>query len=113
MVKRTRIGTTLVDTDVINYVASPRQHSSAEMTGPLSNVVFSLESPKSADFVGYGIDRIGVFLEQCFRCKRRLSENIPVYMYSENAFCTPDCRGIQITEDEAKEKLIGKRKMLN
>lgn len=101
MVKRTRVGTasTLVDTTVINYVTSQWQHYSVAKTAladalnpaviekssgvraePLS-VVFSLANPENCDVFRCGSDRIGVFLEQCFRCKRRLSENLPVFMY--------------------------------
>ncbi|KAK1354123.1 hypothetical protein POM88_047379 [Heracleum sosnowskyi] len=130
MVKRTRIGTasTLVDTSVINYVTSPWQYYSAPAnglnslvigqscgveSGQLRRAVFSLESPESCEVFRGGIDRIGVFLEQCFYCKTRLLVNKAVFMYSEHAFCTPDCRAIQIIVDEAKEKLIGKRKVLD
>ncbi|KAK1373052.1 hypothetical protein POM88_029245 [Heracleum sosnowskyi] len=135
MVKRTRIGTasTLVDTTVINYVtpqfkycsappppppangvnSSVIQQSSGVERGPVSRPVFSLESLEICDVVRCGSDRMGAFLEQCFRCKSRLLVNKAVYMHSERAFCSLDCQEIQVMVDEAKEKLIGKRKVLD
>ncbi|KAL8094561.1 hypothetical protein AgCh_036188 [Apium graveolens] len=105
MAKRTRIGSTstLVDTNVTNYVISPAN----------GGVVFCVEP-----LVNCESDRMGAFLEECFYCKKKLLFKMPVFMYSDRAFCTPECRGFQIMKDEpmvdeAKEKLNGKRKALD
>lgn len=90
MVKRTRIGSAsiLVDANVTNYVKimTPPTNDVTEQSSGVVNehsncVVFSLEPLESLDVVHCGSDRIGVFLEQCFYCKRMLLFNMPVFMY--------------------------------
>ncbi|GAB4843351.1 hypothetical protein Ancab_013317 [Ancistrocladus abbreviatus] len=44
------------------------------------------------------------FFEVCYGCKKEISETDDVYMYSHlRAFCTPECRDIQIAKDEKEE----------
>ncbi|PIN24781.1 hypothetical protein CDL12_02485 [Handroanthus impetiginosus] len=43
--------------------------------------------------------KIGGFLERCHYCKRRIAQNSEVFMYSNLAFCSAECRDIQVELD--------------
>ncbi|KAI3460901.1 hypothetical protein Pfo_017564 [Paulownia fortunei] len=49
--------------------------------------------------------KIGEFLERCHYCKKRIAQNSEVFMYSNLcAFCSAECRDLQIALDHlAKE----------
>ncbi|KAK9280786.1 hypothetical protein L1049_003675 [Liquidambar formosana] len=48
------------------------------------------------------------FLEKCFYCKKKISENDEVFMYSYlRAFCTSECRDEQIAMDREVKKVSG------
>ncbi|KAJ4845367.1 hypothetical protein Tsubulata_039382 [Turnera subulata] len=47
------------------------------------------------------------FLERCHLCKKRLSHGSDVYMYGYlRAFCSPDCRDVQIEMEKAAPKVL-------
>ncbi|KAK3013789.1 hypothetical protein RJ639_010148 [Escallonia herrerae] len=46
------------------------------------------------------------FLERCYNCNQRILSDQTVFMYRDfHAFCTPECRAIQIKLDEEKDKI--------
>ncbi|KAA8527628.1 hypothetical protein F0562_034977 [Nyssa sinensis] len=50
-------------------------------------------------------ERVGVFLEVCYLCKKRLAQDQDVFMYGNlQAFCTPECRDEQIALDKKDRK---------
>ncbi|KAL7177876.1 hypothetical protein ACSBR2_031105 [Camellia fascicularis] len=63
--------------------------------------IFTLGSPARDDESQKRVDeRYWVFLQSCFHCKQRISEDEDVFMYGYlQAFCSPKCRDIQIALD--------------
>ncbi|XP_057519669.1 FCS-Like Zinc finger 10-like [Amaranthus tricolor] len=56
--------------------------------------------------------QFGCFLEKCFLCKKKISEDDEVFMYSNlRAFCSYECRKKQINMDDDLKKLAAKRKL--
>ncbi|KAL0437455.1 UNVERIFIED_CONTAM: hypothetical protein Sradi_0453400 [Sesamum radiatum] len=49
--------------------------------------------------------KIGGFLERCHYCKKRIARNSEVFMYSDLcAFCSAECRDLQIALDLSAKK---------
>ncbi|CAI9761416.1 unnamed protein product [Fraxinus pennsylvanica] len=55
--------------------------------------------------------KIGVFLERCYYCGKKIAKDSEVYMYSDFcAFCSVECRGLQIEQDQLAKKDAAKHK---
>lgn len=86
----------------------PSLAESTEQVRPLPRVL-TLTSPiQESNF-----HTIGGFLENCYNCKKKISQNDDVFMYSDlRAFCTVGCRDSQIALDKEMEKQAATSKVV-
>ncbi|KAG5514484.1 hypothetical protein RHGRI_035778 [Rhododendron griersonianum] len=104
--------------------ASPRaSEKSVEVSSPPR--ILTLSSPVKESVGSRGKELVGDFLGRCYRCKKQINENAEVFMYSTavlkqnieksvmfwcsylRAFCTVECRDMQIAIDNEMEKASG------
>ncbi|GFY85046.1 hypothetical protein Acr_03g0018200 [Actinidia rufa] len=73
--------------------------------------IFTLASFGEKENNDYGYEkrideRRREFFENCFRCKKKIPADESAFMYGYlQAFCSPECREIQIDEDRRNGKL--------
>ncbi|KAL2507755.1 uncharacterized protein Fot_31402 [Forsythia ovata] len=92
--------------------AKVKEPSEANALEPESPRILALASPVSGESVGRNDQqKIGGFLEQCYYCKKTIAKDTEVYMYSDFcAFCSVECRDLQIEQDQLAEKDATKHK---
>ncbi|KAL8158244.1 uncharacterized protein LOC141676685 [Apium graveolens] len=73
-----------------------------EGVGKIKNLECKLlEDDGEGDLEGSVDCGFGGFLENCSFCKKRIRRNMDVFMYGYlKAFCSPECRDVQIEMDE-------------
>ncbi|CAL9045890.1 unnamed protein product [Musa acuminata subsp. burmannicoides] len=83
------------DHNAIVHYLQPREAAQVE----------SIPSPRSGVHSGKSGDGTAPFLRACGLCNRRLGPGRDIYMYrGEIAFCSLECRQLQMNLDEEKEK---------
>ncbi|XP_058197818.1 uncharacterized protein LOC131313506 [Rhododendron vialii] len=86
--------------------SSRASEKSVEVSSPPR--ILTLSSPVKESVGSRGKELVGDFLGRCYRCKKQINENAEVFMYSYlRAFCTVECRDMQIAIDNEMEKASG------
>ncbi|KAA8543270.1 hypothetical protein F0562_021234 [Nyssa sinensis] len=84
--------------------------SVAEQSDESRRRILTLSSPVQESVDVADKEPIGGFLEKCYYCKKKIRDNDEIFMYSLRAFCTAECRGRQISMDDAMKKVSGRSK---
>ncbi|KAA8550837.1 hypothetical protein F0562_002521 [Nyssa sinensis] len=104
--------TSSVDSRAPNNSPKVLKSSVAEKSDKSRPRILTLSSPVQDSTDVSDKELIGGFLEKCYYCKKKIREDNEVFMYSYlRAFCTAECRDMQIAMDNAVEKVCGSKEM--
>ncbi|CAK9151103.1 unnamed protein product [Ilex paraguariensis] len=75
--------------------------------------ILTLSSPVQESVDQTDTEMVGGFLKNCYYCKKKILEDAEVFMYGYlRAFCTAECRDMQIALEKAAEEQSANRMMV-